>query len=116
MRPLQGHRWRAGLCPRLPDRRKLVAEIVALDLDCREKSLGFDDRVVALVRAATEAAPPGSGWRDLLQGRSVLGGPTQAAIAHLRGLLLGEAALPPDAMLPLVLALTVHVVVVFYYR
>ena len=136
------------------DRRKLVAEIVALDLDCQEKSLGFDDRVVALVRAATEAAPPGSGWRDLLQGRAVLGGPTQAAIAHLRGLLLGEAALPPDAMLPLVLALTeratlierarrdyryrllltawrtahlalsigllaaltVHVVVVFYYR
>jgi len=88
------------------DRRKLVAGIVALDLDCRERSLSFDDRAVALVRAATEMPRLAPRWGDFIRRDPVLGGPTEAAIAYLRGTLLGEAALPPDAVLPLVLALT----------
>jgi|HubBroStandDraft_1064217.scaffolds.fasta_scaffold00038_33 hypothetical protein len=88
------------------DRRKLVGEIVALDLECREKALEFDDRALALVRAATGAVQPAPGWSDLVRSRPVLSASTEAAIAHLRGLLRGEAALPPDVVLPLVLALT----------
>jgi len=87
------------------DRRRLAAEIAALDLDCRDKALGFDDRTLALVTAATERGSPGTGWR-LRRGGGVLDGATEAAIDHLRGLLRGEAALVPDAVLPLVLALT----------
>lgn len=87
------------------NRRQLVAEIVALDLECRDKALSFDDRVVELVEAATDPAQAVPGW-SAVRRRSVLSGPTEAAIAHLRGTLVGAAALPPDVVLPLVLALT----------
>jgi hypothetical protein len=88
------------------DRRQLVAQIVALDLDCRNKALGFDDRALALVRAATGMFRPAPGWREILRRDPVVSGPTETAIAYLRGTLRGEAALPPDTVLALVLALT----------
>ena len=85
------------------DRRKLAAEIAAIDLDCRDKALGFDDRALALVTAATgQASLGGRRARD----GSVLDGRTEAAIGYLRQLLQGETALSPDAVQPLVLALT----------
>jgi hypothetical protein len=136
--------------------KSMSAELAALDQQCRDLALNFDDETAALVVKATEDYGGKFTWAEGLLGRgpNPLEGATGEAITRLRDEVGGAEQAPPAEVLPLVqnltkrativvkmrrdwryraqlllwravhvpltiallVALTIHVIAVFYYR
>ncbi|MDB5363847.1 MAG: hypothetical protein JWO51_5144 [Rhodospirillales bacterium] len=88
--------------------KSLIEAIVALDFECRELAMSFDDETAALVYQAT-CTLPAFRFRDLSSRERVsptLEAPARAAIARLRALVGKTYSADQANVMPLVQALT----------
>ena len=102
--------------------KSMSADLAALDQQCRDLALNFDDETAALVIKATEDHGGKFTWAEGLFGKAVnpLEGATGQAITRLRDEVGGPAGGPgayaPAEVLPLVQALTRRATIIVKIR
>ncbi len=98
--------------------KSMSADLAALDQQCRDLALNFDDETAALVIKATEDYGGKFSWAEGLFAKATnpLEGATGAAIARLRDEVGGAGNVLPQEVLPLVQALTKRATIIVKMR